>query len=128
MPKKKKAASKGKAPKYPFVDGVSFKAKSRGVTRRINGMVDFAVRPEHTVKASCSCGGENENCFRCAGTGFYDKVIAPGAVTEVSPTVVSTRPLAGFASDPRGSQYGIRAQGRFDSTPHHDNFDDESSA
>jgi hypothetical protein len=53
---------------------------------------------------------------------------APNAVTEVTEvtevTVVplSSTPLAGFASDARGSHYGIREQGRFDSRPDYDDF------
>jgi hypothetical protein len=29
--------------------------------------------------ASCTCGGENENCYKCDGTGYYRKIIIEGA-------------------------------------------------
>lgn len=73
----------------------------------------------------CSCGGENSNCYKCSGTGYYRKKLVPGAVL-ASPVIADARPLAGFSSDSRGGIYGIREQGRFDSRPDYDRFDDDA--
>lgn len=83
------------------------------------------------VDVPCSCGGENERCFRCDGRGYYE-VSAEKAARMASATTIaatpSSRSLASFASDPRGAAYGVREQGRFASAPIHDDFGDDSSS
>lgn len=77
----------------------------------------------------CTCDGENENCFKCGGTGYSIlEVVVEAGNQPASPQAVSSKPhsLAGFASDSRAGQYSIREQGRFDSRPAHDDFGDES--
>ncbi len=77
----------------------------------------------------CTCGGENEHCFRCNGTGYYVREIVLGQDLQHSSTKVRSSgqtPLAGFARDSRAGSYSIREKGRFDSRPDHDDFDDES--
>lgn len=74
----------------------------------------------------CSCRGENNNCYKCSGTGYYRKKLILGAASSSSPSAVVARPLAGFSSDSRGGIYGIREQGRFDSRPDYDRSDDDA--
>lgn len=77
----------------------------------------------------CTCGWDNENCFKCGGTGYsIHEVVVEAGNQPASPKAASTkhRPLAGFASDSRAGGYSIREQGRFDSRPIHDEFGDES--
>lgn len=76
-----------------------------------------------TTMSPCSCGGDNSNCYKCSGTGYYRKKLAPGALAS-SRVVADARPFAGFSSDSRGGIYGIREQGRFDSRPDYDRSDD----
>jgi len=84
------------------------------------------------IRAACTCGGENENCFKCFGTGFYDKEILVTPPFDSSNTRSSSakKPsgLGSFASDSRGHNYSIREGGRFSSFPLHDDFGDESSS
>lgn len=77
----------------------------------------------------CTCGGNNENCFKCGGTGYYIReAVVDGANRGPAPTVATReyRSLAGFASDDRAGPYNIREKGRFDSRPLCDDFGDES--
>jgi hypothetical protein len=101
----------------------------------IPGVAPVAKRDKLTSGASstfneatmsqCSCGGENSNCYKCSGTGYYRKKLVPGAVL-TTPVIADARPLAGFSSDARGGIYGIREQGRFDSRPDYDHSDDDA--
>lgn len=86
------------------------------------------------IRAPCSCGGENENCYKCYGTGTYQKtVVEPRPYEQFvkikpdSPRVSRSR-LGGFAADSRGNSYSIREGGRFDSSPIEDDYGDESSS
>ena len=88
-----------------------------------------------TVRAPCSCNGENENCFKCYGTGFYDKELTEeGEKSLVTSTKIAkqrkqrTTALATFASDSRGGDYAVREAGKFSSLPLHDDYSDESSS
>lgn len=81
-------------------------------------------------KAVCSCGGENENCYRCDGTGFYVKKVMQDTskLPPVSPNSrLRTRNQAPaestFSNDARGGEYGIREQGRYGSSPLHDDHE-----
>ena len=82
------------------------------------------------VISTCSCMGENENCYRCYGTGIYERKVLKSSTTtlEFNRQDINTNPLkpASFSSDSRGGVYGIREDGRFASLPKHDNYDDES--
>jgi hypothetical protein len=86
------------------------------------------------VRAPCTCRGENENCFKCFGTGLYEKeLIANPPSSPLLPITRNgsskkSRTLGGFASDFRGDDYSIREGGRFSSSPLHDDYGDESSS
>lgn len=88
-------------------------------------------RAPSSVDVPCSCGGENERCFRCYGKGYYEvskeKAARMAKPATSSPTSVRHGPI-GFASDARGASYGLREQGRFASAPLHDDFGDDSSS
>jgi len=129
MAAKKKGNSKQKSGKAVFVRAArTYRSRGTSFVGTVHGMVDFAERPEVTVQANCSCRGEYENCFRCSGTGVYEKVIASGATGPSSMSSAHRPVLAVFSSDSRGGHFGIREQGRFGSDAVHDNFSDESGA
>jgi hypothetical protein len=81
--------------------------------------------------AACSCGGENANCFKCDGSGYYRREI----VEKMKPQSLSTSPKlrnesattpgaeTHFSNDSRGGAHGIRESGRFSSNPLHDDYD-----
>jgi len=76
-----------------------------------------------SIEAKCSCDGENENCFRCNGTGFYKRLI----VTNIEEcqeriqekTIHNTNSIqeSQFSNDQRGGIYGVREYGRYSSNP-----------
>ena len=81
-------------------------------------------------KAVCSCDGENENCFKCDGTGFYTKQIVQE--TSILPPVPLNSGLrsknqspseSSFSNDARGGDYGIRERGRYGSNPLYDDHE-----
>ncbi len=79
----------------------------------------------------CPCGGDNERCYRCDGRGYYEVSAAKAArLTVTVPRSAKSKKEqpATFASDSRGSAYGLREQGRFASAPIHDDYGDESSS
>lgn len=75
------------------------------------------------VEKKCSCQGENENCFKCHGTGFTKArvLLNPDECKDV----IQQRVVYGgksklensFSNDARGGIYGIRERGRFISNP-----------
>lgn len=69
----------------------------------------------------CSCGGENERCFRCFGTGL-EEISAKEALKRQARTLINVTPggPASFAVD------GVREAGRFSSAPSQDDFGEES--
>lgn len=81
--------------------------------------------------AACSCGGENANCFKCDGTGYYRREIVEtidfdptGKIAKFRSEIVSRpKPEAHFSNDTRGGEYGLRERGRFASSPLHDDYD-----
>lgn len=81
------------------------------------------------AQASCSCGGENQKCFRCNGTGFYTRQVVPlvpSATTPLSSKLRSNNQPASeasFSNDYRGDAFGIRERGRFSSSPLYDDYD-----
>lgn len=86
------------------------------------------------ICAPCSCGGENENCYKCFGTGTYQKTVVEPRSYEQFAKIKPDSPrvnrswLGGFAADSRGGSYSIREGGRFDSSPNEDDYGDESSS
>lgn len=91
-------------------------------------------KPTMTTRVPCTCGGENENCYRCYGSGFFEKQVNADDPTQsssynrVTPQYGTTSTVANFASDSRGIPYTIRERGRFDSSPVEDDYGDESSS
>ena len=81
------------------------------------------------VSENCSCGGENENCFKCYGTGTEIKTIAttPGHDTTLFANTRQVASVSGISNDSRGGSFSIREKGSFDSRPLHDDHDEESS-
>lgn len=81
-------------------------------------------RREDTVEieVECSCRGENENCYRCYGTGVHKKRVPRTSIAQHA----TPKSLANFASDSRGDAYSIRENGRFASAPDEDDYGDES--
>jgi hypothetical protein len=81
--------------------------------------------------AACTCGGENENCFKCDGTGYYRRQMVEVYLHGVTSSRVSEglrRMKDGslettFSNDGRGGDYGVREKGRFSSNPLHDDHD-----
>ena len=73
------------------------------------------------VAAKCSCNGENSNCFKCNGSGYYERKLAPGA--QAFEQVPQTQTEVRFSNDPRGGIFGIRENGRFASLPLADDYD-----
>jgi len=90
-------------------------------------------RPPRTkfvnVQSKCSCGGENENCFKCDGTGIETKRLATtaGCDTTLFSKNAGVVNLAHYANDSRGEPFLVREKGRFDSSPLHDDYDDEAT-
>ena len=79
-----------------------------------------------TIEAKCSCEGENENCFRCDGTGLYKSNIiinleeCRDRVQEKVIQKIDSIQESNFSNDQRGGIYGIRERGRFSSNPLYD--------
>ena len=88
------------------------------------------------VSSACSCGGENPNCFRCDGTGYYvmervgnEVAVAVSGKRKAGKSRGRTLPTeTSFSNDTRGGSYSIRESGRFVSNPVHDDYDDESTS
>ncbi len=86
-------------------------SKSRGKT----------VRYE---QATCSCGGNNERCSRCFGSGFYTRKILEEASDAPRPSMESgIYKESSFSNDSRGGVFSVREVGRFSSNPLHDDHD-----
>lgn len=78
------------------------------------------------VDAACSCGGENEKCYKCNGTGIYKKEVVDN-IDECQDRLqvrqafsANPKQESQFSNDQRGGSFGIREQGRFSSNPHFD--------
>ncbi|WP_314323532.1 hypothetical protein [Comamonas aquatica] len=76
-----------------------------------------------SIEAKCSCEGENENCFRCNGTGFYKSRMVTN-IEECQDRIQEKRnhqknstQESQFSNDQRGGIYGIREHGRYSSNP-----------
>ena len=76
-----------------------------------------------SIVAKCSCEGENENCFRCNGTGFYKSRMVTNIeecqdrIQEKRPHQKNSTQESQFSNDQRGGIYGIREHGRYSSNP-----------
>ncbi|MDO9225286.1 MAG: hypothetical protein Q8M09_18145 [Pseudomonadota bacterium] len=125
----KSLVGRTEAPSLGIGDVVSHEGMTIGHTVVAGYMVNF-------VATSCSCGGENPNCYKCDGTGYY-VVERPGCEVvahcegkkkkrKSKKRVASTE--ASFSNDARGGDYAIRENGRFLSNPLHDDYDDESTS
>lgn len=85
----------------------------------------------HYEKAECSCGGSNERCSRCDGTGYYTKEIIDQFIgTPTTPWTDNSNRVglrstqeSTFSNDQRGDGYGIRERGRFGSNPLYDDHE-----
>ena len=99
----------------PSSAGLGALASSEGVLTRRDGVEYEAVK--------CTCGRENEKCFRCDGTGYYERRLVLATSTSSGHSQVNARPEAGLSNDSRGGAYGIREHGRFDSSPLEDDYD-----
>lgn len=79
-----------------------------------------------SIETKCSCEGENENCFKCNGTGFYKRKMVTNIdecqdrVQEKRIYKTNSTQESQFSNDQRGGIYGIREQGRFSSNPLHE--------
>lgn len=85
------------------------------------------VRKEVSV---CSCGGENAKCYKCDGTGYYEREIYNGANPQGATSHLRSNSglpkstEVSFSKDSRGGEtYAIREQGRYGSNPLHDDYD-----
>jgi hypothetical protein len=122
---------------------VSLKARNLDRHKRIVHQAAIPRQPQDRssqkkrvtlVPAPCTCRGENANCFKCFGTGVYEKELivnppsSPFLPTNRNGSSKKSRTLGGFASDFRGDDYSIRESGRFSSFPLHDDYGDESSS
>lgn len=77
----------------------------------------------------CTCGGLNERCYRCHGSGYHSKSALQARPGRALARAIATGGgAASFASDGRGGTYGIRSGGQFASMPEHDDYGDESSS
>ena len=77
------------------------------------------------IQSECTCGGINERCIKCDGTGYCaKKIIESGHINHESPrTIKTSKQEVSFSNDPRGGVYGIRENGRFFSNPSHDDHE-----
>jgi hypothetical protein len=80
--------------------------------------------------AQCACAGENTNCFKCDGTGYYEREVladppVEGAVDRLRRAAdQASAAEVGFSKDPRGGEtYTVREHGRYGSNPLHDDHD-----
>lgn len=100
-------------------------------TNKIKTQANHPIKSSPTIKTSsieskCSCGGENENCFKCNGTGIYTKKIVSNieechhAIQEKQARAINSNEESKFSNDQRGGIYGIRERGRFSSNPLHE--------
>lgn len=79
-----------------------------------------------SAQLNCSCKGENENCFKCNGTGLYESLIVTNIeeckdrIHEKQIQKTNSIQESQFSNDPRGGIYGIRENGRYSSNPLHE--------
>lgn len=116
-----------KAPQTPTAaslgEAVSKEGKAVGTVTKAGMRVRYENAP-------CTCGGLNENCFRCDGTGYYTREIVesfvqPNQIDEIRKhgARTATPQEISFSNDPRGDNRAIREIGRFESSPLRDDHD-----
>ncbi len=117
----------------PPFDGILHREKAENSIRKPSETARKS--PIDAAIISCTCGGENERCFRCFGKGYYE--VSPQQAARMEPqrdTKPGTKrhgPASGpasFASDDRGGSRGLREQGRFASEPAHDDYGEDSTS
>src|SRR5215471_18279764 len=53
------------------------------------------------TKVHCSCGGFNENCYKCAGWGYIDSISARAATLRCAPATLKKPSHQGWAEKPK---------------------------
>ncbi len=117
-----------KADKSPQMGGLGESCLNEGKVLGRMTKAGMTIRYENAV---CSCAGENSNCFKCDGTGYYRREVVESmkhvATVAVSnqreQSHISPKPETRFSNDARGGEYGIRESGRFASNPLYDDYD-----
>lgn len=87
--------------------------------------------PSSVVKMTtvdCSCNGDNPNCFRCDGRGYYERAATPSAPAKPMTPTSAAKSIVRHEHDSRGGNFALRENGRFLSNPEYDNHDDESNS
>lgn len=100
---------------------------TEGSILEVKYIMGVKVRYEY---ASCSCNGDNERCIRCDGTGFYVRKIIDESNHDKSyekrifkSSSSKATQESSFSNDYRGSDFGIREVGRFNSNPLYDDHE-----
>ena len=119
-------------PKWLAEKDIKFEKSNRSATpkksRKLKSQQKQAPKTSPRIKtisieAKCSCDGENENCFRCNGTGFYKSRIVTNIeecrdrIQEKTKNNTNSTQESQFSNDQRGGIYGIREHGRYSSNP-----------
>jgi hypothetical protein len=98
--------------------------KLKSLKSKVHQQVKTSPKIKTTsVNAECTCNGENEKCFKCHGTGFYQRTFVENMsechdrVQEKNAYGTGSNQETQFSNDQRGGTYGIREQGRFSSNP-----------
>ena len=116
-------------PKFATEKDIKFERnKSTIKTKESKNQTNQTVKSSPRIKtvsieAKCSCEGENENCFRCNGTGFYKSRIVTNIeecqdrIQEKRTHQTNSTQESQFSNDQRGGIYGIREHGRYSSNP-----------
>ena len=117
-----------KADKSPQMGGLGESCLNEG---KVLGRMTKAGMTIRYENAACSCGGENSNCFKCDGTGYYRREVVE--TMKLAPSVAVSGSLGRseklpesetrFSNDARGGGYAIREGERFASNPLHDDYD-----
>jgi hypothetical protein len=122
-------------PKWMAETTIKYERKNQSTTSKKSGKQTNQSKKKTTntprikttsIEAKCSCEGENENCFRCNGTGFYKSKIITNLeecrarVQEKLIRKIDFTQESNFSNDQRGGLYGIRENGRFSSNPLYD--------
>lgn len=135
--KRRKALENGSLARNTATDGVTITRRSVqgnslspyaavGARMPAQNFPSSAIQ-EKTETIDCTCHGDNANCFRCDGRGFYERVAS--AFSKPVPVATGrSAEIVKYESDGRGGSYAVRESGRFLSNAEHDDFGDESVA
>jgi len=135
--KRRKALEKARLARTSATDGVtitrrSVQANSLSPYATVGTRMPAQNFPSSTIESKtetidCTCRGDNANCFRCDGRGYYER--APSKLSMPVPvTSKRSAEIVKYESDGRGGSYAVRESGRFLSNAEHDDFGDESGA